>query len=716
MRKLLIVVLTLVTALPVFAALLQISAESTVVGVDDSLILYIKLVDEESGEVLPEDVVLDVSVDIGGFADPEVFFSGLALSQGEAELVYIAPSVPGIATLEFKNADLNVEATYMVQIREKEELALAEKLALKVLEFRGQVALRRAGEEIWNPVKKDDMIYEGDEMLAMKDSYAVLEGKDGILLTVPPETQVLFERLRTDGERMNVSIKVRKGELLSEINRVLTGGSKFMVSAGSVVAGVRGTKFSVEAGENSIVRVFEGVVYAETAGGQIVPISSGNMGVFGTEGFNIASLDRSLDYYEEMLQELESKEEGVTEQPPEEQPAEEEKQPAEEEAGPLEEVDFGPVEKGGVSYMIYSFSIPLSFGPFELGIGINAYQKGDITSPLYYGVPPADPDTPDSTSILSAFNIAWLKFETPAFGIRYGYMDEYTYGLGLLLAGYTSQYARAFDVRLAFGAHQLSVHLPYELLSISPFRLAESSSIYFGNYTFNTGITAGGPYLSVTGVVDMEELSTPSTAIQGGLSVALEQILVQTGLFNAKAGVEGVVLLDQDTMGYGAMAGVFGNLSKITWGVGTLYAGENFIPSYYNRNYEYNKAHNKLSPLSVSATPTWGWFAQTGLALPPMLEVSVGLKSFTSFAELSPILSAEGSLDLPAIGGFSGLKVGLMYEQIRFNPDKGLFNKDTTLSLKFGYPVGGVMYTVYEITYDAEKDEFQHSMYIASKF
>lgn len=694
---------------------IKITSDSTIVDVEESLLIALTLVDSETEEIVERDLTLSADVNIGGFADPEIFFSGVSVKKGRAELIYIAPSVPGKAVLTFSNEELGIEASYTVLVREKEKLSLVSKASLSVFEFVGEVALRKSGDELWNPISKNDRVEEGDEILTMRDSYVVLEGMDGVMLTIPPQSQVLFERLRTDGERIDVSIKVKKGEAVSEISKILTGGSKFQVGAGSVVAGVRGTKFAVEAGDTCYVRTFEGKVIAEV-GGKVVPIPEGRMGAFVGTDFEILDLDRGLDYYEKTKEHIKEKEKEEGAKPPAE-----EREEAISRASQL--VNLGSIIKGDTGYMVYSLTPSIKIGPVEIGIGINAYQK-EITGPLYFGVPPSDPETPPSTNILSAFNIAWLSYKGKYIDFRYGYMQHYTYGLGLLMKNYSKKYSRAIDTTLKFGdgKQTLSVHLPYEILSFVPFEYEQTSSLFFANYTFNTGLTWGGPYLSLTGVADMDELTqetTPSTAAIGGFSLAIEERLFQASWGRLVVGAEFAGLMDQDLLGYGAMFGAIGNIYNLDLGAGILYIGDHFVTSYYGSNYDRRKP-DRLPDLTNTGTPTWGSFATMGLTLEPFLKAEVNLVSYQSLSDISPILSSEALLKLPKIANFNGLILKLMYLQYKFefsgfNMDT-FFNDRTYLDLSIGYPINDFQYLVYNIGYDYETDTFQQTISYESNF
>lgn len=700
----------------IFAGMsIQITSESTVVNVQDSVLISVAVVDNETGQTIEKNLTLSADVSVGGFADPEIFFSGVTLKKGKAEIVYIAPSVPGEAVLMLSNAELGIEASYTLLVQEKESLSLISKASLAVFEFVGEVALRKSGQELWNPISKNDRIEEGDEILTMRDSYVILEGMDGVMLTIPPQSQVLFERLRTDGKRMDVSIKVKKGETVSEISRILTGGSKFQVGAGSVVAGVRGTKFAVEAGDTCYVRTFKGEVIAEV-GGKVIPIPEGRMGAFTGTSFKILNLDRGLDYYEKTKERIKEKETKKKEAPTKGR-----QEGAISRASQL--VNLGSITKSNTGYMVYSFTPSFKLGPVELGIGINAYQK-EITGPLYFGVPPSDPTTPPSTNILSAFNIAWVAYSGKYLDLRYGYMQQYTYGLGLLMKNYTKKYSRAVDValKLGEGKHVLSVHLPFEALSFVPFEYEQTSPLFFANYTADTGFTWGGPYVSLTGVVDTEEFcneSTPSTAAMGGFSLAVEERLSQGSWGKFVVGAELAGLMDQEQLGYGAFFGAMGNFHTLDWGAGVVYIGEHFVSSYYGSDYEKRRPH-RLPDLTDTGTPTWGSLVNIGLTLEPFLKAQANLVNYQSHADISPILSTEALLRLPKIGNFNGLALKLAYLQYKFEL-KGLdlptfFNERTYLDLRIGYPISEFQYLVYNIGYDYENDTFQQTISYESSF
>ena len=118
-------------------------------------------------------------------------------------------------------------------------------------------------------VVRDELTYEGDELdigfemetwdlLATKDDgLAELElntpGNEGSIITVQPNTAFYFAS-ELDGAKKQTRFEMLKGSLGLKVAKVFDDGEVF-VSTESVVAGVRGTEFTVTAGADGSLLV-----------------------------------------------------------------------------------------------------------------------------------------------------------------------------------------------------------------------------------------------------------------------------------------------------------------------------------------------------------------------------------------------------------------------------------------------------------------------------
>ncbi|WP_349560032.1 FecR domain-containing protein [Marinobacter sp. NFXS9] len=105
-------------------------------------------------------------------------------------------------------------------------------------------------------------IRAGDE-IATGSGFAVVQLADGSLLRLGRNTDLMFNRLTRFGKTGMVDTRMRldRGELDAEVEKLIDKGSRFEVDTPSAVAAVRGTKFSLQATSSKTqLQVTEGKV------------------------------------------------------------------------------------------------------------------------------------------------------------------------------------------------------------------------------------------------------------------------------------------------------------------------------------------------------------------------------------------------------------------------------------------------------------------------
>jgi hypothetical protein len=115
-------------------------------------------------------------------------------------------------------------------------------------------------------LKKDDLVYLGEELSTGEDGVIELEIWDGSVLRMAPNTSI-----KITGEFCDTrNIFQRQGSIWMKVKKLL-GGSKFQVSDKMMGVGVRGTEFSFYTDDTkSIVKVYEGTVETKPAIGSNV--------------------------------------------------------------------------------------------------------------------------------------------------------------------------------------------------------------------------------------------------------------------------------------------------------------------------------------------------------------------------------------------------------------------------------------------------------------
>lgn len=140
-----------------------------------------------------------------------------------------------------------------------------EKKSGKVLSLKGQAFLQKDGGKSWLQLVKNALVEEKVTIVTMDDSEISLKLDNDITVTVGAKTKLYIESLKSKpkSEAINeAGLKLLFGKVYSNINKKLETGAKYEIKSGSVVAGVRGTRFLVTnlQGGKVEIRVYEGFV------------------------------------------------------------------------------------------------------------------------------------------------------------------------------------------------------------------------------------------------------------------------------------------------------------------------------------------------------------------------------------------------------------------------------------------------------------------------
>lgn len=694
------IVLFLIFTASIYFGNLMVSSESTTVLAGQSLPI----------EVTTDQATLNhlyVDVTSGGFDDPLILFDGFNLIDGKANLIFLAPLIPGESDIRFYNEDKSVEKTLKINVVEK-KMELPE-TKLVILEKRGNVLYKSPDSDIWDSLSEDTIIMENSELLTLKDGFLYLKEPNlNIEIKVSHDTQLYIKKLRaSENGDIDIEYELKKGATVNKIKEILAPGSKYLVGSGSVVAGVRGTEFGFENNNgNTQIRTFEGTVYT-MVNNQLFPVTAGNMFNYNPTQPKpqINVLDKPLDEYEN---EITPNKEETPQETPKEEPKEE-KKPEEttttEAKSNVGNISFGKQTKGKDSYLVYSFAPNFEFGPFGIGIGFNAYQK-DIDSPLYYGLP-TDKASP-STDILSAISINYLKLDFSSFYVRYGISPTYVKGLGLFMNNYYVPYSRVLDTELRFGKLKFGAHLPYEVTSFVPFNYQQSSNIFFGYLDANLGLFN----TEITGVFNLNEKKPASEFDKAILTTIYKDILF------FRLGVEGDFVFTNDgSMTYGALLGPTMNFPPFfQFMFGVNYLSDGFNNEYLNSYYEYNAANGFYMDLSKKSS--FGLIGKAILSVDPYLHILLNYNKLFS-EERDSLLTGQMTVNIPSIGGMPQLTAGFSYMQYKFLEDatvENIFlNDNTNLQGFIYYPVLENSGVIYSINYNMKEQKFEYTLNFETK-
>ncbi|MBW2035817.1 MAG: FecR domain-containing protein [Deltaproteobacteria bacterium] len=127
-----------------------------------------------------------------------------------------------------------------------------------------EVLIQKPGEEAWLLVEKDMPLEQSDRIRTGSFAFAEILIDDGSLVTVEQNSEITLSELSADvgTKKIESTIFLAFGRLISNVARFMHRDSRYSVQTPTMVAGVRGTEFVVEAtdSEKTDVGVFEGEV------------------------------------------------------------------------------------------------------------------------------------------------------------------------------------------------------------------------------------------------------------------------------------------------------------------------------------------------------------------------------------------------------------------------------------------------------------------------
>lgn len=630
----------------------------------------------------------NVSVDVenGGLDNPDIFFDGLNFENERASFVYLAPFGEGISKITFIT-DTGEEYIYEIKVSDYDEID--SKTSLYVEDIFGPNLKKNSEDDVWEPFSVQDKIYEGDEILIASGGYLYLKGPEEINIEISENTQILFEKLRYENEKIDIQYKVKKGVTYNTINKKLTPGSKFIVSNNnSVSAGVRGTRFTFENKKTTKIRVYEGTVFASFKN-KMFSVSKDSL--FSIEdGFEEPFID-PVDISEEAMKDEnfnppENTPENIPDNGNKEENQDENNNDGENNndnrslgdtpedntdtdlSADAGNVEFGTINKNQKNYFIYSIAPTFDLGFIKLSIGFDAYQE-ELGGTLFFGTPSDN----NSTDIINALTLKRLGLFFDKFYINYGSSSLYTEALGMLMNRYYVPYSNVFDFGLNIGNIMTNFHIPYELVKINPFSIKPSSSLYYGNMS----LAFGKNTLGLTYIYDHNFQNNTINAFSSSL---------YRDFLGIKLGAELDGLYTSDTLGLGGIVGAFLDVPPlIQFYGGLVYSGNNFMPQIFNTNYEMLKITQGIE------IPKNGY----GIGIVGNLEMSLmGFAKFNAdyknyFSTGYDTLSADLKIKIEnMIPNVPSLTIGGKYENNGVNITK-LLDDNTFYQLYIFYPVVG---------------------------
>lgn len=411
------------------------------------------------------------------------------------------------------------------------------------------------------------------------------------------------------------------------------------------------------------------------------------------------------------------------------------------------EVEFGTTTLGTDSYFMYGIHYPITdiIPGLDVDVGFSAYQT-EIAGPLYFGKP--NPSATPSTNIINGLTLYGIRLHNNVMDIRYGDMGFYSKGIGLLFDSYTKYDAYAFDAELLLFNPGVSIHIPFEITSFVPLGYKRTSSLWWGGILWELPYNI---YFDTTLVWEsnskINNVKTPTDDAADseykypifGLTTSVDFRAFDWKLFRFSPSVELAGLTTRKFEHYGFSMGLGGRLSildMIWFKGGGLWRYKDFIPGYFDFDYEYKKFmmvyHEdkdiKLPALRTEENSGFGWFLKGNFTLGKYVILQANLEWYQHISHFSPLLEGYLKVRIPEVnlGDFSAPEFFIegTYYQNNFDFEKtfseewksSLLNDNTRLSLGIIYPLAMDTVANFKVQYNPGTEEFNYNITFETDF
>ncbi len=331
-------------------------------------------------------------------------------------------------------------------------------LSAQFVSIEGDVAVKKAGEEMWRPASLDMLLEAGDRIMSWSTGSAVIETENGNEIEIYPRTEFLIEEMGYDETEKKSKFKVFLGKALFTVQKTFSLKHKFQVETPAAVAAVRGTKFYIYTMEDGTVsvKVLEGVVRVSNALGS-VDVGAGEQVTIEPESppgtpEEWVEGEEVVEVEEVVVVEVEEEEEAVVE--------------VEEETPTVKKPSLGRVEvgmetAGGKGFLKIRYVPEFHFGALGLALNLSLYYgPDDDTMGIFL-----DRDTGQLGWEISKFEqvlqlIKWVELDTKPLKVRYGRLDNVTLGAGMLMSDYYPNNETGVMAHLHLGVGGGSVFYP----------------------------------------------------------------------------------------------------------------------------------------------------------------------------------------------------------------------------------------------------------------
>ncbi|MEW6201188.1 MAG: FecR family protein [bacterium] len=156
--------------------------------------------------------------------------------------------------------------------------AICAEIKATLKDVKGTVEVKMPGETKWTAAKENMKIGSGTTVKCMANSSAFVKWADGNVVKVYAMTTFELKSItaqpKKNAEKSNV--EVTGGKILAKAKKMMNAESSFEVKTPTAIAGVRGTDFAVEVGENQAtsVAVVSGEIAVLAEGVEVVVTES----------------------------------------------------------------------------------------------------------------------------------------------------------------------------------------------------------------------------------------------------------------------------------------------------------------------------------------------------------------------------------------------------------------------------------------------------------
>lgn len=527
------------------------------------------------------------------------------------------------------------------------------KRAAVITYLKGNVYVKRTISELWIPAKLKMELSSGDKVWVQQNSQAILQFSDKSTLKLGPNTQLDILRLDYEQDsKKEVSIfKLLIGKIWATVEKILSQGERVEIQTPTAIAGVRGTEWIQEVLEDGTTKIWtlKGVVLF-SAQDRTIEVKEGfQSSVKPGQPPEEPSEIKEIEKFDDETPKEKEKKETITS---------ESKESPKKLYFTENSLDYGLYKKDNLTLAKISFTPELSLGVIKLGFDLSLYTNGEdisyIQGRIKYG----------------EINLPWI-------GLKYGNIDNFSLGYGLIANRYSTYDMDGVILRLEDPKKG-----GFLTLFPSPFNRDENITTTYALRAFYRPLNK--LELGINGMFDLDEdIGKRQGIIGADVGYYFTKNIVAYLSFAQRLIHDGISLTEDNRVlsENGIIAGIQMNVPTLNT---TLYLqglnySDNFTPAYFNAYYEKNKLLNNLPSLAESTRRINGILV--GLDSNILNVASLNIR-YETYDFKTPTL--YGNLNI-TLG--QRLSLNLSYEQTNISSPFQFITSNTIFILNAVYPI-----------------------------